>query len=87
MTLKEKFDSISCKNCDMPYCDIKCTMLSDWELNKLEQIADEFAIEFGDWKGKNTLTYHNGKFRMKTLKPVLLTTKELLEIFKKEIEI
>lgn len=49
MTLKEKFDSISCKDCDMPYCDTKCTMLSDWELNKLEQIADDYAVEFGEW--------------------------------------
>jgi hypothetical protein len=49
MTLKEKFDVISCKDCDMPYCDIKCTMLSDLELDKLEQIAEEFAIEFAEW--------------------------------------
>ena len=84
MTLKEKFDSISCKDCDMPYCDIKCTILSEIELNKLEQIADKYAIEFGDWVGKNTLTYHDGKFRMKTLTPVFLTSEQLLEQFKKE---
>ena len=84
MTLKEKFDSISCKDCDMPYCDIKCTILSEIELNKLEQIADKYAIEFGDWVGKNTLTYHDGKFRMKTLTPVFLTSEQLLERFKKE---
>jgi hypothetical protein len=49
MKLKEKFDVISCKDCDMPYCDIKCTMLSDCELDKLEQIAEEFAIDFAEW--------------------------------------
>ena len=48
MTLKEKFNIISCKDCDMPFCDIKCTMLSDWELNKLEKIADDYAIEFAE---------------------------------------
>ncbi len=49
MTLREKFNIISCKDCDMPYCDIKCTNLSEQELNKLEQVADEFAIEFAVW--------------------------------------
>lgn len=71
MTLKEKFDSISCKDCDMPYCDVKCTMLSEYELNKLEQIADEFAIEFAEWcLDENHIILNDGK--------------ELLEIFKKE---
>lgn len=76
MTLKEKFDSISCKNCDMLYCDIKCTMLSDWELNKLEQIADEFAIEFANWYEFMLRESDNLNERF--------TPKELLEIFKKE---
>ena len=76
MTLKEKFDSISCKDCDMPYCDIKCTMLSDWELNKLEQIADEFAIEFANWYEFMLRESDNLNERF--------TPKELLEIFKKE---
>lgn len=49
MTLKQKFNAISCKDCRVPYCDSKCTMLSDRELNKLEQIADEYAIEFAEW--------------------------------------
>ena len=49
MKLKEKFDVISCKDCDMPYCDIKCTMLSKQELNRLEKIADEYAIGFAEW--------------------------------------
>ncbi len=52
--------------------------------DNLEKIADEFAIEFGDWVGKNTITYHNGKFRMKTLTPVFRTSEQLLERFKRE---
>ena len=69
MTLKEKIKDV----------DIEKGM-SD----RIEQIADDYAIEFGDWIGKNTITYHNGKFRMKTLTPIFLTSEELLERFKKE---
>ena len=49
-----------------------------------QERQDKFAIEFGYWVGKNTITYNNGKFRMKTLTPIFLTSEELLEIFKKE---
>lgn len=49
-----------------------------------EVIADEFAIGFADWVGQNTINYSSGKFRMKTLKPTLFTSKELLEIYKRE---
>ena len=59
MTLKEKIKDV----------DIEKGM-SD----RIEQIADDYAIEFGDWIGKNTITYHNGKFRMKTLAPIFLTS-------------
>lgn len=52
--------------------------------DRIEQIADDYAIEFGNWIGKNTITYHNGKFRMKTLTPVFRTSEQLLERFKKE---
>ena len=51
---------------------------------QLEVIADEFAIEFGDWIGKNTMSYNDGKFRMKILTPVFFTSEQLLEQFKKE---
>jgi hypothetical protein len=47
MTLQEKFKLINCNNCDMPYCEIKCTILKPSELIKLEQIAEDFAIGFG----------------------------------------
>lgn len=69
MNIKEKFEVISCKGCDMPFCDSNCTMLSDWELNKLEQIADEFAIDFFNW-------YQDDMDKNRI--------KELLEIYKKE---
>jgi hypothetical protein len=49
-----------------------------------EKIADEFAIEFAEFIGKKTINYQDGKFRMKTLTPVLKTPEEILEIYKKE---
>jgi hypothetical protein len=79
MTLKEKFRPHAkywdCYN-DEP-------LKYDHE-NKCVKIADEFAIGFADWVGQNTINYSSGKFRMKTLKPTLFTSKELLEIYKKE---
>jgi hypothetical protein len=68
MTLKEKFDAISCSDCNMPYCDVRCTMLSEYELNHLEKIADEFAIGFAEW----------------LIKRPRYSNKESLEIYKKE---
>ena len=52
------------------------------EMEKQQQ--NEFAIGFAEWVGQNTINYSSGKFRMKTLKPTLFTSKELLEIYKKE---
>lgn len=79
MTLKEKFRPHArywdCYN-DEP-------LKYDHE-NKCVKIADEFAIGFAEWVGQNTINYSSGKFRMKTLKPTLFTSKELLEIYKKE---
>jgi hypothetical protein len=87
MTLKEKFDKISCKDCDMPYCDIKCTILNPSELNRLEQIADDFAIGFAKWitseKSKYSILYGNQEKRFATFEKDY-TPKELLEIYKKE---
>jgi len=74
MTLKEKFDIISCKDCDMPYCDIKCTILSDTELDRIEKIADEFAIGFAEWLIEKEREYPNR----------IIRGKQLLEIYKKE---
>ena len=72
MTLKEKFSLI-----------LMQFWASDWE-GQCEQAADDFAIDFAEWVGHNTINYSNGKFRMKTLKPTLFTSKELIEIYKKE---
>lgn len=74
MTLKEKFNSISCKDCDMPYCDIKCTMLSENELNKLEKIADDYVIEILEY-------YHNSLFFLELKEN---EAKEILKNFKKQ---
>ena len=76
MKLKQKFDAISCSDCDMPYCDIKCTILSEYELNHLEKIADEFAIGFAEWRVNDWV--HDERWTK------ISDTKELLEIYKKE---
>lgn len=53
-----------------------CTLNTDEQAEKNEKIADEYAIEFAEWilenRAKNVLLRNNP------------TTKELLEIFKKE---
>ena len=72
MTLKEKFKEI-----------LTAFWINVWE-DECEKVADEFAIGFAEWVGQNTINYSSGKFRMKTLKPTLFTSKELLEIYKKE---
>jgi hypothetical protein len=72
MTLKEKFDKISCSDCNMPYCEIKCTILKPSELNHLEKIANDYAIEFAKW-----IQFHSELW-------INNSTKELLEIYKKE---
>lgn len=84
MTLKEKFDVISCKDCDIEFCESPCTMLSDRELNVLELVADEFAIGFAEWlyKWDNTRLPNGNWIIGLGLKP--LTSKEALEIYKKE---
>jgi hypothetical protein len=58
-----------------------------WQMTMIDkqmEIADEFAIEFAEFIGKKTINYQDGKFRMKTLTPVLKTPEEILEIYKKE---
>ena len=87
MTLQEKFKLINCNNCDMPYCEIKCTILKPSELNHLEKIADEFAIGFAEWSSFYREKNRNHKLDMlhsKSKYDESYTTKELLEIYKKE---
>ena len=75
MTLKEKFKIINCNDCDMPYCEIKCTILKPSELNHLEKIADEFAIGFAEW----LLKFDNLKNENKYI------IEQLLEIYKETL--
>ena len=82
MTLKQKFENV-----DILFESQLLKLKYDENMDcadDCELIADDYTIEFGDWIGKNTITYHNGKFRMKTLTPVFLTSEQLLEQFKKE---
>ena len=65
----------------MPYCDIKCTILVPSDLDKLEQIADDFAIGFAEWIWGNCFNIYNDRFLYKDDE---YKTKELLEIYKKE---
>ena len=85
MTLKEKFDKVM----EYPFSEYREQMkvLKEENNTKCEQIADEFAIEFAEWisykykyldgKGWFATNYH---LEMGIFK----TSKELLEIFKKE---
>jgi len=83
MTLKEKFNIISCKDCDMPYCDIKCTILAPSDLDKLEQIADDFAIGFAEWLGEREYNMNcDGMWNDGYSKKYWIN--ELLQIYKKE---
>ena len=84
MTLKEKIlDQVQ----EMPL-EVSPTMKDidnyNLSINNLEKIADEFAIGFGEWLAKwSNVGLKNGNwiinFRLKAS-----TTKEALEIYKKE---
>jgi hypothetical protein len=88
MTPKEKFKE---RLYNQSHDDSECLRIKFENIDKVidsqEKIADEFAIGFAEWVGQNTINYSSGKFRMKTLKPTLFTSKELLEIYKKEKEL
>ena len=76
MTLKEKFDAL---------IPIEFGGMQDPLLSNCEKIADEFAIEFADWckqeyDVENT-AYHN---KWLDVDGNYFSTKELLEIYKKE---
>lgn len=62
MTLRNQFRKINLS-----------TWINDKDTEKLEIIAEEFAIDFSDWLNINAYKY-----------PTKTTTKELLEIYKKE---
>jgi len=83
MTLQEKFKLINCNNCDMPYCEIKCTILKPSELIKLEQIAEDFAIGFAEWLIIKCHYQRHGIFEYLGEE---YTNKELLKIYKQQIK-
>jgi hypothetical protein len=58
-----------------------------YQSKKIEKIADDYAIEFSEWclDSKNKLGYHEIKKEWYNYNSdKWITTKELLEIFKKE---
>lgn len=69
--LRKKIKELNCKGCDIAYCEEKCTMFSELELDKHEQITDDFADKFFDWANVNAYKY-----------PTKTTTAELRQIFK-----
>jgi hypothetical protein len=77
MTLKDRFDMTMVSFLIEPKQDATL-------LDHFEKLTDEYAIEFAEFIGKKTINYQDGKFRMKTLTPVLKTPEEILEIYKKE---
>ena len=77
MTLKEKM-----------YFD--CTLNTDEQAEKNEKIADEYAIEFKEWSSnKYKFLKDKGWFQTsyELEMGIFSSTKELLEIFKKEIKL
>jgi hypothetical protein len=74
MTLKEKLITVLYKTSNANYAS---------EL--LEKVADEFAIGFAEWKDKFIDEIADWKLDGVFLKNTY-TTKELLEIYKKEIK-
>lgn len=86
MTLKEKFVTM-----------VLDTDIAKWEY-ECEKIANDYTIEFAEWKHENFLMYRDKTYYTKTSSPYFdvtkyvgkekptkyYTLKELLEIFKKE---
>jgi hypothetical protein len=76
MTLKEKFDKVMV----YPFSEYREQMkvIKEENSSEYEKIADEFAIGFAEWIKEEMLS--KGKYNM-----IAKPTKELLEIYKKEI--
>ena len=75
MTLKEKFSLILME-----------FWINDWE-DECEKIADEFAIEFAEWNSYKYKYLPNKGWFATTYQlemDIFITSKELLEIYKKE---
>jgi hypothetical protein len=79
MTLKEKFGILEL---DDPYI-----FMCESDTEKCEQIADEYAIGFAEWTCGRYIKLHSvwvGIYTDQRNKENWKTTKELLEIYKKE---
>ena len=77
MTLQEKFKDV-----------IEDAITHNQQYDSFEQIAEEFAIGFAEWMNKteNRLGYNEGKNRWYHFDSgKWITTKELLEIYKKTL--
>jgi hypothetical protein len=88
MTLKEKFKE---RLYNQSHDDSECLRIKFENIDKVidsqEKIADDYVIEFTEWMNKteNRLGYHEAKnewYHFDSGK--WITTKELLEIYKKE---
>ena len=86
MTLKEKFQQIeiTVKGCDDGNPCIISNKMFDNSAKQLEQIADDFAIGFKDWCDKFIDEVGDWKKDGVCLKN-RFSTKELLQIYKKEL--
>ena len=54
------------------------------DINNAYSVAVDFAVLFTSFVGENTLSYKEGIWRMKKLKPEFKTTEELLNKFLEE---
>ena len=76
MTLKEKFNNLVPKEFGGMYEPL---------LSDCEKVADDYAIEFAEWLNSNCYRcFDNDWWLTKKEGDVKKTSKELLEIFKKE---
>ena len=89
MTLKEKFENIEHLGFykDEYSLPVWSTKVLDNQTSQCEKIADEFAAEFAEWcafyiyKSRNVI---GDMLHAKSKYDDMYTSKELLEIFKKE---
>jgi hypothetical protein len=76
MTLKEKFEEI-----------LIAFWTNEWE-SECEKVTDEFAIGFADWINRVSYrSFDNNWYLTQDEEDIKKTTKELLEIYKKEKEL
>jgi hypothetical protein len=76
MTLKEQFDAL---------IPIEFGGMQDPLLSNCVEVAEEFAIKFAEWLANSYYSYNFGiKMFQHRNKEIYKTTKDLLEIYKKE---